>query len=80
MAEATDKYGILKQNLEDAGCDSSAAEACFQLAQQNRWDEIALLLRQQKSTLLDVRHTNQHQIDCLDYLIYKIGKEHEVSK
>ena len=80
MAEATDKYGILKQNLEDAGCDSSAAEACIQLAQQNRWDEIALLLRQQKSTLLDVRHTNQHQMVCLHFLIYKIGMDHEVCK
>lgn len=77
MAKATDTLGILKQNLEDAGCDIAITEECLELAHQNRWDEISQLLGQHKKQLLDRMHTSQSQIDCLDYLVYKIGKDYK---
>lgn len=76
MARATDTFGILKQNLEDAGCDEEITNKCIELAHQDRWMEIPQLLRQHKCQLLDMMHTSQSQIDCLDYLVYRIGKEH----
>lgn len=77
MAKATDTFGILKQNLEDAGCDKVITDECVELASQNRWNEIPQLLRLHKSQLLDAMHASQNQIDCLDYLVYRIRKEHK---
>jgi hypothetical protein len=76
MAEASDKLGILRQNLSDAGCGGAAAEACMELVQQKQWEKLFALLKQQKGALLRQVHTNQKQIDCLDFLVYQIQKEH----
>lgn len=77
MAEATDTFGILQQNLEDAGCEKEITDKCLKLAHQECWDEIPKLLGNYKNQLLDAMHTNQKQIDCLDFLVYKIRKEHK---
>lgn len=77
MAEATDTFGILKQNLEDIGCREEMTEECMELAHEERWTEISQLLMQHKRKLLETLHRNQSQIDCLDYLVYKIHKEHK---
>ena len=35
MAEANDKYGIIYQNLVDAGCNQKTIQRCMKLAQEN---------------------------------------------
>lgn len=35
MAEANDKYGIIYQNLVDAGCNQKTIQCCMKLAQEN---------------------------------------------
>ncbi len=77
MAKATDTLGILKQNLEDAGCEKEIIDRCMALAREDCWNEIPKLLVNHKNQLLDTMHTSQNQIDCLDYLVYRIGKEHK---
>lgn len=77
MAKATDCFGILKQNLQDAGCEKEIIDQCMELARQDRWCEIPHLLGKHKSQLLETMHKSQSQIDCLDYLFYKIEKEHQ---
>lgn len=80
MAEATDVFGILKQNLKDAGCNKEIIDNCMELASKDCWNEIPKLLITHKNQLLDTMHTSQNQIDCLDFLVYKIGKRTQVEE
>ncbi len=73
MAEASDTYAILYQNLVDAGCDEQTIENCMILYKKDRKQMIPLLLKR-KESLLDTVHDSHKQIDCLDYLIYKLKK------
>ena len=66
MAERLDPWGGFYQNLIDAGCSQAAAQQCVALAR---------LLSHHRAALLDAVHANQKRIDCLDYLLYQIGKE-----
>lgn len=77
MAEASDMLGILRQNLIDAGCDDEAAARCLAYAQGNRWDMLITELARHKSALLRAVHEGQRQIDCLDYLVYQLNKQHQ---
>lgn len=72
MAEASDKKGILLQNLRDAGCGTQTIHECISLADEKRESQLLRLLAQQKSLLLDAVHKSQRQIDCLDFLVYEI--------
>ncbi len=76
MAEASDIMGILHQNLIDAGCSEDLTRSCMELAKVNQWDRILSLLSKQRSNLLDSVHDGQKQIDCLDFLVYRINKKH----
>lgn len=76
MAEASDSFGILKQNLIDAGCDDDLIDGCMELAKANEWKSILSLLTKKKDDLLHSLHRKQKYIDCLDFLVYKINKEH----
>jgi len=80
MAEATDTYGILYQNLIDANCDNSTVERCMRLAYDGKDAEMLSLLSRHRTSLLNMYHKSRKQIDCLDYLIYKIKKEQEEIK
>lgn len=75
MANATDTSGILRQNLIDAGCDDTTVSECMTYAQKGEWEKIASLMAEQKKTLLKSVHSCQKQIDCLDFLVFKIQKE-----
>lgn len=77
MAEASDTLGILYQNLLDAGCNETMAATCMALAKSGKWSALLPQLTQHKKDLLERIHTGQQQIDCLDFLIYQIHKEHE---
>lgn len=80
MAEATDTYGILYQNLVDADCDDITIKKCMKLAQEGKKSEMLPLLSQHRILLLNMLHKRNDNIDCIDYLIYKIKKEQDKIK
>ncbi|MDO5112327.1 MAG: hypothetical protein Q4E65_08485 [Clostridia bacterium] len=77
MAEASDRTAILRQNLMDAGCSEDTAERCMTYAKNGEWRELSVVLAKHRNALLGTIHENQKKIDCLDYLIYRIGKENK---
>ncbi|MBD5096558.1 MAG: hypothetical protein HDT40_06085 [Lachnospiraceae bacterium] len=75
MAKASDVYGILYQNLVDAGCSEEEITACMDYAKKDNWKNILSTLTHHKKALLEQVHTSEKQIDCLDFLIYRLNKE-----
>ena len=75
MPEASDAQAILRENLKDAGCDQDMICRCEVLAQGEKKAELMRALSLHRQTLLDAVHENERRIDCLDYLIYQIGKQ-----
>lgn len=75
MAEANDVYGSIYQNLIDAGCDRQTAEQCMVFAKEGRFTDMLPILVRHRKVLLGSLHESQKQIDCLDYLLYKIKKQ-----
>ena len=72
MAEANDTIGIIYQNLKDAGCDKKTTDQCMSIVQKGAYTEMLPILAQHRAGLLLAVRSGQKQIDCLDYLIYKI--------
>ncbi len=75
MAEASDTLGIIYQNLKDAGCDEKITDSCMALAEEGNYSGLLPILSGYRKTLLHTVRLGQKQIDCLDYLIYRIQKE-----
>lgn len=75
MAEANDIRGRIHQNLKDAGCDAQTTKQCMALAEKGDLRAMLPVLTRYRSTLLGAIHARQKQMDCLDYLLYKIEKE-----
>lgn len=75
MAEASDVYGILYQNLVDAGCGEKEITGCMDCAQKGEWKSLLPVLTRHKKALLEQVHKGEKQIDCLDFLIYRLSKE-----
>ena len=77
------------QNLEDAGCASDIIESCMTCMEQGKKKELLKQLDEHRADLLNKIHKTkslpenefcpeQTQIDCLDYLVYQIGRcKHE---
>ncbi|MGI6027779.1 MAG: hypothetical protein ACOX81_00020 [Candidatus Heteroscillospira sp.] len=63
----------VKQNLKDAGCEDDFIEKVIFTLENDQNKEVLLLLRGWRNSLLDEIHSNQHRLDCLDYLIRKLG-------
>ena len=61
------------QYLKDAGCEDTFIERFILALENNQNKEVFLLLRGWRNSLLDEIHNNQHKLDCLDYLIRKLG-------
>ena len=72
MAETKDIYGGIYQNLIDAGCDQQMTELCMTFVKEGQFSDIVPVLTRHRKDLLDSVHKGQKQIDCLDYLLYKI--------
>lgn len=72
MAEANDVYGSIYQNLIDAGCDEQTTEQCMIFVKEGNVLKILSVLLKYRVSLLNSVHIGQKQIDCLDFLIYKI--------
>ena len=70
-----DKKEALIQNLQDAGCHQKLIDKFFNLLDQKQFDQIFILLRKYRNTLLDNIHKQQKEIDILDYLIVDLRKE-----
>lgn len=75
MAEASDTLGMVYQNLKDAGCDEQTTQKCMALVKKKDYSGLLPILFGWRDTLLGTVRLGQKQIDCLDYLIYKIQKE-----
>lgn len=77
MLENLIEYGSREaviQNLEDAGCASDIIERCIACMEQGERNELLRRLEEHRIDLLNKVHEEQKHIDCLDYLVYQIGR------
>lgn len=72
MAESSDTLGIIYQNLNDAGCDKQTTEKCMSFVKEGNYSDMLPILSKYRAALLGTVRSGQKQIDCLDYLLYKI--------
>lgn len=63
------------QNLKDSGCSNEIIESFVADLRTKKYSEGMKLLAAHRRRLLEELHREQKQIDCLDYLVYKIKKE-----
>lgn len=75
MLDEMDKQAIT-QNLADAGCCDEMIE-CILKSMQSENGRCMKQLEKHRGVLLDALHENQRQIDCLDYLMWKLKKREE---
>ncbi len=75
MAGNQNKKEALIQNLQDVGCNQKLIDKFFSLLEQKQFDQIYMLLRKYRNTLLNNIHKQQKEIDILDYLIMDLRKE-----
>lgn len=75
MAEANDIPSIIYQNLIDAGCDKQTTDKCMAIVKNGNCSAMLPILTQYRAKLLSTVRSGQKQIDCLDFLIYKLKKE-----
>lgn len=68
------------QNLLDAGCDKAESLRCIAMLQDNLIAELLNKLELHRRKKLDELHINQKQLDCLDYLVYKIRQNLKLEK
>lgn len=62
------------QNLKDAGCPPDIVECCMTCLEQGRKGELLKRLEAHRAGLLCKVHEEERRIDCLDYLVYQIGR------
>ena len=77
MPHAADTDNIMRQNLVDAGCGPEIVRQCMALTQKQDQAELMRVLSRHRRTLLDTLHQSEKQIDCLDYLVYTLEKQHQ---
>lgn len=76
MAHASNEREMLLQNLKDAGCDQQLIDYCLLLFQQNNISEMKRILANYKRKLLETLHMYEKEIDCLDYLMFRLEQSH----
>ena len=62
------------QNLEDAGCAPDIINCCIDCMEQGKKSELLKRLEEHRKGLLNKIHQEEKHIDCLDYLVYQIGR------
>ena len=62
-------------NLKAAGFKRDMIERYLSSWKNGKTEEQFKLLSEKRESLLNCIHQKQKQIDCLDYLAYKIGKQ-----
>ncbi|WP_343208621.1 hypothetical protein [Anaerolentibacter hominis] len=75
MAQAEDRFGIIYQNLMDAGCDGQMTSRCMSVLKDGRDPELLSMLVSYREALLNGIRISQKQLDCLDFLIHSIKKQ-----
>lgn len=78
MAEAHETGKIMYQNLLDAGCDDATVKRCLLLFKEGKKSEMVPVLSDYRKKLLERVRKGQKQIDCLDYLVYRIKREEKM--
>ncbi len=68
MLEKNKKEALI-QNLKDAGCDLKTTNRFKDLLEQGKIEDIYILLRNYRESLLNNIHKKQKEIDILDYLV-----------
>lgn len=63
------------QNLKDAGCEEDFIRDFMECFRQGRKQAELDTLARHRKRILDKLHETQKEIECLDYLIYQIGKQ-----
>lgn len=58
--------------LQDAGCDDTAIDSFIKA--NGRKKDMLHILQQQRINILNILHPVQKQLECIDFLIYKIRK------
>ena len=66
------------QNLKDAGCNQDMITAFINDLKEGYIDDGMKILAAHRRLLLEELHREQKQIDCLDYLVYKMKKTKKV--
>ena len=62
------------QNLKDAGCSQETIDCCLACLDTGQKKELLKRLEKHRKGLLDKVHKGQKQIDCLDYLVFQLGR------
>lgn len=62
-------------NLKDAGCKAETIKEFMQLKAAGDTKRQMKLLTEHRLTLIENLHRDEKQIDCLDYLIYRLQTE-----
>lgn len=75
MWDPLEKNHII-QNLVDAGCDTDMIGNFLFLMERETYGEQIQLLGTHRKMLLEALHQEQKRIDCLDYLLYQLEKQH----
>lgn len=68
------------QNLRDAGCNNATIDAFIKDFRENKPAEALKLLAVHRQFLLEQLHKEQKQIDCLDYLVYRIEQAQKAKR
>ena len=67
------------QNLIDAGCGREHMDCIMECMEQGSREELLKLLEEHRECLLGRLHEEEKQIDCLDYLVYQIGRNSDIT-
>lgn len=62
------------QNLKDAGCSQETIDCCITCLDMGQKEELLKRLDEHRKGLLDKVHEGEKQINCLDYLVFQIGR------
>ncbi len=75
MTDIMPRYSLedAVQNMKDAGCSPETIDSCISCIKRGRKKELMKKLDIQRSCLLDKVHEGERQIDCLDYLVYRLA-------
>ncbi|WP_028521004.1 hypothetical protein [Ruminococcus flavefaciens] len=74
MTDNSTALAALRQNLADAGMDSSTIEKCVVLIDKRDSAALGRLIGEYRQQLLDTVHSYNRRIDCLDYFTYTLDK------
>ena len=77
MSDYMNDTGAVVQNLKDAGCDEETVKKFMELAENGEKQKQYRLLEKHRKALLEKVHSREKQIDCLDYLVFRMKKDIE---